>query len=222
MKHDIPKILVVRQQSQRCPNKILRPFIGEKSILDVCLEKYQGRKDVYVAGFEAEFQAKAEAYGVGFIQRDKASAYGEDAKTVHNYMEDLPFKYMCFIGVCAPFLKASTVDAAVSLFCERSDIKTLFGVKAVRDIIFKPDGSLMDQESGGLNSKYKKPSWIGTNSVYVFERERFLRQGIYWNYEPNDPYLFEISAEESPDIDTEEDFAVSKALYAYRFGSSAP
>lgn len=215
----IPKIMVVRRQSQRCPDKILRPFAGEKSLLDIALEKYRGRPDVFIAGHEPIFAEIATRYGIGFIQRSEASAHAEDALTVHEYLRELPYEHICFVGVCAPFLKAETVDAAVEKYASDPAMRSLFGVRAVYDIIFKPDGSLIAPETAGLNSKEKRPSWIGTNSVYVFERQRFLSETRYWDYAENDPHLFPVPDNESPDVDTEEDFRLCQALYQMRHAS---
>ena len=212
----IPIVLPVRKQSERCPNKILRPFYGEKSLLDVALEKFENRKDVFVAAHEDEFAQKAKEYGVNFIPRSYESAMSEVALEVHAYLYDFDYEDICYFGVCSPLLRAETVDAAIKTYQEDSNINALFGVKACYDHMFFNDGTLIDNDNKCMNSKERQAKWIGTNSLSIILRKRFLEEGIFWKLKPGDPHVFEIAEEECWDIDTEQDFMIAQQIYAYQ------
>ena len=62
-----------RKQSQRCPNKMLRPF-ANTTLTDIVLKKLAEFGDrAFFAGFEPEFEDRSRQRGVKFIKRDKKS-----------------------------------------------------------------------------------------------------------------------------------------------------
>ena len=208
----IPIILTVRQQSQRCPNKILRPFIGRKSLLDICLEKFRNNQNVYVAGYERIFKEKAKQYNIGFIQRSRESALSEDSLIIHSHLNDLEDDFVCQLNVCCPFVKAETVFKAIDLFSKNYTImKSLFSVKESHELIFNNQKEHVNIDHI-YNSKFRKPNFIGNNAILIYDRKFFLKTGKYWTYSENDPYLYVMSVEESIDIDTELDFKLAQFL----------
>ena len=60
-----------RKQSQRCPNKMLRPF-GDTTLTDIVLLKLSKCKYFsFFAGYEDEFREKCEQRNVHFVKRDR-------------------------------------------------------------------------------------------------------------------------------------------------------
>ena len=57
---DVPIIFAVRKQSQRCPNKILKPFYERQSLLKIAAEKFKGDPLIFVAAHEPEFKVLAQ------------------------------------------------------------------------------------------------------------------------------------------------------------------
>lgn len=209
----IPIVVTVRKQSQRCPNKILRPFDEDRSLslLDICLAKFRGNLNVYVAGFEKEFQEIAEKYQVSFIQRTKESAESEDPLIIHSHLKDMEFNYICQLNACCPFVTALTVYSAIDTF-ERLNVKTLFSVKESHELIFTSGGSLVNTDRV-FNSKIRKPNYVGNNVIMIYRPDFFFNTGTYWSYVKDDPYLYVMDHSESTDIDTEFDFLVAQATF---------
>ena len=206
----IPIVIPVRKQSQRCFNKVLRPFYGDLSLLDICCMKFGSR--AYIAAHEGIFNKIAELYGSRFIQRTKESSLSEDNKIIHNYLKDFPFDIICCVNVCCPLLKPETVFEAIKKF-ESSNFKSLFSVKRTSELIFDSTSKIVNSDNV-FNSRERKTNYIGTNSILIYNKKKLLEAGLNWDYTENNPYLFKIDEIEGLDIDTELDFSIAKYVYA--------
>lgn len=209
---DIPIIFAVRKQSQRCPNKMLRPFYNDKSLLHIAAEKFQNHPLAYIAAHEEEFKSIAEEYGINFAQRTLKSALSEEVLEIHNYLLDIPYEYACLVNTCCPLLKAETVYEAIELFKTEDEILSVFSVTESHDIIFDTNQKLINSDKV-FNSKIRKPNYIGNNAFIIFNISKLFKDGSYWAYEDKDPYLFKTSKIEAVDIDTIEDFLIAQTLY---------
>ena len=208
----IPIIIAARKQSHRCANKLLREFACNKSLLDICLEKFQNNKNVYLAGHESEFESYAIKYNTNFIQRNEESAQSEEAIVIHNYLKNYGFEHICLLNPCCPFIKASTIFDTIKTF-ERMDIKSLFTVKKSFELIFDSDYKIVNQDRL-LNSKIRNCHYIGNNVAYVFNVDYLFDNHSYWDYTKNNPYLYVMDETESVDIDTERDFKLAQLLWS--------
>lgn len=211
----IPIIITARRNtnSPRCPDKLLREFDQSRTLMDICLSKLEGRKDVYLASFEPEFKVLADKYHVNFLQRTQESSTSEETLIIHNYLKQLDNDYVCFLNPCCPLIKAETIDRAIDLF-SKSDFKSLFSVKESHELIFNQDRKLINQDRV-FNSKIRRPSFVGNNAILIFSPKTLFSTGSYWDYTENHPYLYEVSQHESFDIDTELDFVVAQAVWRY-------
>lgn len=209
---DVPVILAVRKQSQRCPNKILRSFYNEQNLLQIVAEKFQNDPLVYIAAHEPEFEVISKQFNVNFIQRTLHSALSEKTLEIHNYLLNLPYDHVCLVNVCCPLLKSETVKKAIDLFKSNPKILSMFSVTESHDIIFNSDQKLVNLDKV-FNSKIRRSNFIGNNAFIIFNIKRLFRTGSYWDYKIDDPYLFKTSRIEAVDIDTVEDFAIAQILY---------
>lgn len=193
---------------------MLRPFHGDQSLLEIILERFQGRPEVHVAAYEPEFQDLAAKHGVSFIQRTLESALAEDAYTIHQYLHDIDEVFVCHLNACCPFLKAKTVDDAIRTFLAKKP-QSLFSVRETHELIFDSSHKNINTEIV-FNSKLRKPNYIGNNSIMIYDKRVLFRDKVYWDYTEDNPYLYVMDAEESIDIDTELDFRIAQVLYESR------
>jgi len=193
---------------------MLRPFYGDLSLLEVILQRFQGRTEVHVAAHEPEFHDLATQYGVSFIQRTIESALAEDAQTIHQYQKQLPQGLVCHLNACCPFLTPDTVDDAIAVFLDQKP-HSLFSVRKTHELIFDADQRNINQEIV-FNSKLRQPNYIGNNAIMIYDKNVLFQTGAYWTYQENDPMLYVMSDEESIDVDTEFDFKVAQVLYESR------
>jgi len=202
-------IIPARKESQRCKNKLLRPFYDNHSLISLCASKYSNQDNVYIAAHEDEFKEIADATGIGFIKRSKRSAMSEDATIIHEYLHDFKSYKICMLSGCNPFLKASTTHKFIQ---ERSSIPSAVMVKRSVDVIMDAGGVVLNKDLHCFNSKTRQPFYIVANAGYIFEVAKFLNSGVFWDYKPNDPGLFEIDEIEAVDIDTELDFRIAQLM----------
>ncbi|PJF38339.1 MAG: hypothetical protein CUN55_17575, partial [Phototrophicales bacterium] len=185
----IPIVIQVRQQSQRCKNKLLRPFYRDDSLTSLAAAKFQGREDVWIAAREPAFREIAEAYKLNFYERNEVSAHGETLVEVANYVEELPGDYIVVYNACCPLLSASTIDEAITAF-RASSARTLVPVIETHDVIFDQNKHVINQDATAFNSKFRKPLYIASNAFIIYSKENLRKLGKYFtSYEPEDPLL---------------------------------
>ena len=206
-------IIPARKNSQRCHNKLLRCFYHDQNLVSVCASKYRDSANVYIAAYEDEFRDVADEFNIGFIKRSRKSAAAEDAATIHEYLSDFKSQKICMISGCTPFLAAKTTHAFINS-CQHYESAVM--VKRINNVIMNSNGQVINKDIRCFNSKLRKPFFMIANAGYIFGVNRFLSSGVYWDYKLNDPAMFEISEEESIDIDTELDFKIAQIMAGYQ------
>ena len=99
-----------RKGSQRCPNKMLRPFAGT-TVVDILLRKLKLLgENSFFAGYDEEFKNKAAAAGVRFVQRTKKSV-SIDGPQVEclSFLREVGYEYLLLVNGCLTFLQVNTI-----------------------------------------------------------------------------------------------------------------
>lgn len=110
-----------------------------------------------------------------------------------------------------PLLRAGTISKAIQIFLEkRAEFDSLFSVTRLNTRLYDQEGRAINHNPGELIQTQDLPPVYEENScIYVFTetglKEHGHRIGI-------SPYLYEISPEESWDIDTPLDFEIVNFL----------
>ena len=101
-----------RKQSQRCPNKLLRPF-GNTTLVDILLSKLSTFGDnAFFAGYDSEFKEKCNEIGVNFVQRTlKSVTIDEPQIEALSFLKKINYEYLLIINGCLPFLKIETINS---------------------------------------------------------------------------------------------------------------
>ena len=207
-----------RTDSQRCKNKMLRPF-GDTTLLDIALSKLSAiEANTFFSGYEEIFEYKCLEHGVDFVERSKESSSSEVASEIYSFLNNVDYKYLLCINACQPFLKVETIENF--LFECLKTKKPSFAV-------FKRNNYFMDMENNPynykkdiktINTKFVEPVKEFAHVFYFYERDYFLRNGVYWDW--SDLNYIEIPhGIETLDIDTEEDFEMAELLWKTFQGS---
>lgn len=110
-----------------------------------------------------------------------------------------------------PFLRAASVDNAVSVVCS-GNADSAFAVRKAQDFFWK-DGIPVNYKPESIpRTQDMKPYYIETTGLYVY------RKSLIQNFHRRvgfKPYLLEVSETEALDIDTPADFEIADAVYAY-------
>ena len=213
-KKDILIISSFRKKSFRCKNKMLRKF-SNTTLTDIILKKLKLMKnfDCYASVYDKEFKKKCIKNNVKFIERSKESVTIDGpAIKIHNYLKFFDHKYVLMINACFPFLKISTIRKFINLCIKK---------KGPCFSVIQRKNYFLDKNLKPLNFS-KKLETINTKKVdqvsefghilYFFDRNFFLKNGKYWNW--NKVHFIKLKENfETLDIDTEEDFFKASALW---------
>jgi molybdopterin-guanine dinucleotide biosynthesis protein A len=203
-----------RKQSQRCPNKMLRPF-GSTTLADIVLEKLATfAPDCFFAACEAEFRDKCEQHAVPFVARDpRSAAVDEPITEILSFLHDVPYSHLLIVNGCLPFLSASTIASFLDT-CRQDNLAPAFAVTRRHNHFMTLDRRPLNfpADMKTINTKTVEPVFEFAHALYFFEKAYFFEHGRYWDWQT--VRLVETgSAHEMLDIDTEEDFAVAEALW---------
>ncbi len=203
-----------RIQSQRCPNKMLRPFAGT-TLTDILLDKLAPFGDqAFFAGYEDVFREKCAAKKVPFVQRNLNSVMidGPIVDILH-FLKDIDAKYFLEISGCLPLLS----EAQIRFFldeCLKGGGKPAMSAKLHRNFFLTEEkkGYNFDITAKTLNTKTVDPVWELVNALYFFEKDYFFEHGTYWPWD--EMRLIEIGDEHLlVDVDAEEDFRKAEHLW---------
>ena len=214
---DLAIVINARKNSQRCKNKLLRPF-ADSTVLDIALSKLNEINEFpcYLASGEPEIDSKLENYeNVNHIWRSEDELNSDlPLSRIYKYHERIDHKWIMFLNPCLVLLKTETIQDAAHQFAT-SDWKALTAV-------IKNSNWFYDQDMQPINNKdpkeisTKTSPWIYEvcHAFHIYNREHLLEKDSYWSHTCNeDPYLYEISKMESIDIDTEDEFVIAESIY---------
>ncbi|MBI2173717.1 MAG: NTP transferase domain-containing protein [Candidatus Omnitrophica bacterium] len=203
-----------RIQSQRCPNKMLRPF-ADTTLTDVILEKLsQCGADAFFAGNGQEFRDKCARYAVPYLSRTSRSAEIDGPIVeILSFLRQVDFEHLLIVNGCLPFLKLGTIQHFLKE-CLANDCQSSFGVirRQTHFLRLSREAVNFNPEDPTINTKTVEPILEFAHALYFFNREYFLAHGAYWNWKT--VRLIELdSGLELFDIDTEEQFKLAEALW---------
>lgn len=211
-----------RVQSQRCPNKLLRPF-GDTTLTDILLRKLRTFGDqAFFAGHEDEFRDRCDHHGVRFVPRSLHSASIDEPITqILSFLQDQPYSHFLIVNACLPFLKVSTVQAFLD-GCVADAMAPAFGVIRRKNHFIGLDHRPLNfpEDLQTINSKTVTPVLEFAHALYFFERAYLFEHGRYWDWAT--VRLIELpDTRELVDIDTERDFEFAEALWRGTNGAFA-
>jgi CMP-N-acetylneuraminic acid synthetase len=203
-----------RKGSQRCPNKMLRPFAAT-TILDILLNKLNILgENTFFAGFENEFEQKTLNAGVTFVQRTQNSVLVDGPQIeCLSFLKDVTFDYLLLINGCLPLLSIETIKSFL-VDVQDNNLQPAVIASKRHNYFFNEKHEPLNFSSSimSLNTKTVTPLYEFGNALYFFKREHFLKTGMYWEWEKL--RLIEMgSSLELVDIDTEEDFNFAERLW---------
>jgi CMP-N-acetylneuraminic acid synthetase len=203
-----------RKASQRCPNKMLRPFNGT-TLIDILLSKlaHFGNR-AFFAGYEPEFKEKCLAHGVKFVARDEKSVQIDGPITeILSFLKQVEFENLLIVNACLPLLRPETIKSFIA-HCETGGYKPCFAVNERNNFFITKDRKPLNFPLSlrTINTKAVQPIYEFAHALYFFNKDYFFREGRYWDWKEVD--LFPIADKtELIDIDTEEDFRIAECAW---------
>lgn len=218
---DILFITQARLESQRVPQKMIRPFCGT-NLLEILIEKIKKSnliplENFYLAVHNQELVDIAEKQNINYYKRSKDSSLAENSvRVLFEWHDKLPFKYVCLVSACNPLLTIKTIDKFVDRYIS-SDKDGMFGVIEKKEYFWDEKGKMLSnwpKEQKIMNTKTMAATYQAAHCLYS-SRMDIIKQGFWMDDNlPPQPELFVIDNElEAFDIDYEWQFTVAEKLY---------
>ena len=219
---DIAFVVQARLNSERVPNKMLKPFAGT-NLFGLVLDKLLTSdvipsENIIASVYEEELFHEANTKrNIRTYPRSYESANNDnDLKTIYEWHNKLPHRFVVLISACNPLLAVSTIDAFVRQYVEQEE-ENLFAVFEKKTYYWNKEGALITPWPKGqtiMNTKAVESIYEAAHVLYasrmdIIEEERFMG-----DFEaPGGIKLFEMSEREAFDIDYEWQFKVAEQLY---------
>ena len=210
-------LVPMRHHSQRVPEKNFRVLAGKPLFHHILLTLLDVPEldEIYV---DTDSPMIAEGIKVSFPEVNVIDR-PEDLRAVEVSMNRIIAHDMSVIGAdlylqthsTNPLLQAGTVSRAIQIFLEnRSEFDSLFSVTKLKTRLYDKEGKAINHNPGELvQTQDLSPLYEENSCIYLFTetglKENDHRIG-------SSPYLYEISPDESWDIDTPLDFEIVEFL----------
>ncbi|MHA1469195.1 MAG: cytidylyltransferase domain-containing protein [Candidatus Asgardarchaeia archaeon] len=221
--NDVFFFIQARLNSERVPNKMLRPF-AETTLMDIAINKILSselipKDNFYLCVGDKKLIELGEKYILNIFKRSHKSINEEyNLKSLFEWYEFAKdrYKYAVMINACCPFLTVNTVEEFVKTYLENEQ-DGLFSVIKKKNFFMDKEGIMLNSwssETEFTNTKLVEPLYeaahcIGASSIKSIENNIWL--GTF--KKPNDPVMFEVKEEESLDIDYEWQFKLLESYY---------
>lgn len=214
-------IVQARLNSQRVPQKMIRPFAGT-TLFDIVLSKIKKalplyQDNIWASVYETELIDIARKNAVNVFSRSKTSANNDNSlQTIYEWHNKLPYKYVILISGCNPLLKIKTIDAFVNQFVEQEE-ENLFAVMKKKQYYWNKEGALITpwpKDQTIMNTKAVEPTYEAAHVLYASRMDLIAQNRFMGDFViPGGIKLFEMDELEAFDIDYEWQFETGEILY---------
>ena len=219
---DIAFVVQARLNSQRVPQKMIKPFAGT-NLFGLILDKLLSSKvipseNIIASVHEQELFDEANIKrNIRTFQRSYESANNDnDIRKIYEWHNVLPHKYVVLISGCNPLLTVETIDKFVTQFVEQEE-ENLFAVFEKKTYYWNKEGALITPWPEGqtlMNTKAVEPVYEAAHVLYASRMDLIKDEKFMGDFEkPGGIKLFQMDELEAFDIDYEWQFQVGELLY---------
>jgi CMP-N-acetylneuraminic acid synthetase len=219
---DIAFIVQARLNSQRVPQKMIKPFAGTNLfglVLDKLLQsKVIPSENIIASVYEEELFYEANTKrNIRTFERSYESANNDnDIKKIYEWHNKLTAKYLVLISGCNPLLDISTIDDFVRQFVEQEE-ENLFAVFEKKTYYWNKEGALITpwpKDQTIMNTKAVEPINEAAHVLYASRMDLIQDEKFMGDFEkPGGIKLFKMDELEAFDIDYPWQFEVGEMLY---------
>ena len=221
--NEVAFIVQARLNSQRVPQKMIRPFAGT-TLFDLVLDKLLQsevipKEQIFASVHEKELVDIAESKEVNVWQRSYESANNDNSlQTIYEFHDQLParYKYVVLISGCNPLLKVETIDAFAREFASKP-IENLFAVIGKKTYYWNKEGALVTpwpQDQTIMNTKAVEPTFEAAHVLYASRLDLIQQDRFMGDFEKEGGIkLFTMDELEAFDIDYPWQFETAELLY---------
>lgn len=220
--NDIAFIVQARLNSQRVPQKMIKPFAGTNLfglILDKLLSSNIIPSENIIASVHEDelFEEANTKRNIRTFKRSYESANNDnDIKKIYEWHNKLPHKYCVLISGCNPLLSVRTIDAFVRQFVEQEE-DNLFAVFEKKTYYWNKEGALITpwpKDQTIMNTKAVDPVYEAAHVLYASPMDIIKDERFMGDFEKEGGIkLFKMDELEAFDIDYDWQFDVAEVLY---------
>ncbi len=221
--NEIAFIVQARLNSQRVPQKMIRPFAGT-TLFDIILDKLTRstiipKVNIFASVHEPELKSIATGKGINVFDRSYDSANNDNSlQKIYEWHDKLPekFKYVVIISGCNPLLTVKTIDGFVREFAKSKD-DNLFAVMEKKQYYWNKEGALVTPWPVGqtiMNTKAVEPTYEAAHVLYASRLDLVVEDKFMGDFEAEGGIKLHTMPElEAFDIDYEWQFTTAEVLY---------
>lgn len=220
--NEIAFIVQARLNSQRVPQKMIRPFARD-TLFGIVLDKLLTssiipKSNIFASVHEQELIDIANSREINIWERSYTSANSENSlQEIYEWHDQLPakYKYVVLISGCNPLLTIKTIDEYVNKFVNQIE-ENLFAVIEKKTYYWNKDGQITTywpphQEI--MNTKDVEPTYEAAHCLYASRLDLIKENKFMVDFKKENLILHTIPELESFDIDYEWQFKIAEKLY---------
>ena len=214
-------IVQARLNSQRVPEKMIKPFAGS-NLFELIIDKLIfsdiiPRENIYASVHEDELKQIAYKNKINIFDRSYESANNDNSlQKIYEWHDKLPYKYCVLISGCNPLLRIHTIDNFVNQFLNQ-DEENLFAVFEKKQYYWNKEGALVTPWPEGqtiMNTKAVEPTYEAAHVLYASRLDLIKENRFMGDFEAEGGIkLFQMDELEAFDIDEPWQFEVAEVLY---------
>lgn len=216
-------VVQARLNSQRVPQKMIRPFAGT-TLFDIVLDKVKEalpskQDNIWASVYEPELVDIAKSKAVNIFNRSRVSANNDNSlQAIYEWHDKLPsnYKYVMLISGCNPLLEPKTIRDFYNKFNIQEE-ENLFAVMKKKQYYWNKEGSLVTPWPEGqtiMNTKAVEPTYEAAHVMYASRLDLIRQDKFMGDFQaPGGIKLFEMPELEAFDIDYEWQFKIAEKLY---------
>jgi len=218
---DIAIIVQARTNSQRIPNKMLRPFANTNlfklTLSKLLTSKIIPQQNIIASVYEDELKQIADKLNINIYNRSYESANNDNSlQKIYEWHDKLPFKYIIKVNGCSPLLKIETIDKFIQQFIEQEE-ENLFGVIETKDYYWNKKGKLTTpwpKDQTIMNTKAVEVTYKAAHVLYASRIDLIKDNRFMGDFQKEGGIkLYPMDELECFDIDYEWQFNVCEKLY---------
>ena len=220
-KLNIIAMIPARMGSKRIPKKNIRLMLGKPLIqypIDLAL-KSNRFEDIWVNTESEQLGTACEKMGARFHRRpaELATDTATNRDFVYQFLKTHECDYVVMINPTSPALRQETLNNFL-VFLAENDYDTVFSVIDLKAESYYQNKPVNFDGKDKINSQYLEPVQVIMWAITAWKRETFikLQESGQCPVFGGKVGLFAIPKDESPDLDTEEDWNIAEATLMAR------
>ena len=218
---EIAVVVQARLNSERVPQKMIRPF-NDTTLFGLVLDKLKASNhdlNIFASVHEEELVDIAAEREVNIYKRSHESANNDNSLQKiyewHNKLQELGYKYVVLVSGCNPLLKTETIDRFIEQFMSQKD-ENLFAVIEKKQYYWNKEGKLITpwpEDQTIMNTKAVEPTLEAAHVLYASKLDIIKDDRWMGDFQKEGGIkLFVMDELESFDIDYEWQFNVAELL----------